>query len=349
MQSEKTSRAPFDDRAALEELERLQQSIQEYRRRREMAEGEFEQFVSSFRKSRAGADEGVADDRAPQLPGFHTSVAVPPGVPAVLPPRVVPPPVVAAAPPAPVAAPIPATPPAPPPEIASIAIPDPGGPPPHVAPSVQDVPASAAMRAETTASAWSPADQADPESGPAPAVSLPDNFFSSATGGSPASGGSSAGVPATQAAGTRDFPGWIPWAFLGTAAALIAAVFLMRSGGAPAAPDETPAPAAVETPAAAPPALTPVTSPTPAPVAVPAPPAEIRTLRSVWVRVTVDGRREVERELEADAKIPLPAGRSFVIRAGDAGAVRFLLNGEDQGALGPDAQVVTRTFTALAR
>lgn len=311
MQSEKTSRAPFDDRAALEELERLQQSIQDYRRRREMAEGEFDQFVSSFRKSRTGEDEGVR-------------VALPP---------------VAAAPPAPVAAPIQATPPAPPPEFASIAVPDQGGPPPQVAPFVQHVPASAAMGAETTASAWSPADQVDPENGPAPAVSLPDSFFSGGARSADA-------MPATPEARRRDFPGWIPWAFVGTAAVLISAVILMRSGQMPAAPDAAPASPKVENPAATPPAV-PLAAP--APVTSPPAPAEIRTLRSVWVRVTVDGRREVERELEADARIALPAGRSFVIRAGDAGAVRFLLNGEDQGALGPDAQVVTRTFTASAR
>jgi hypothetical protein len=190
------------------------------------------------------------------------------------------------------------------------------------------------MGTETAASAWSPADQVDPESGPAPAVSLPDNFFSGGARSADA-------MPATPEARRRDFPGWIPWAFVGTAAVLISAVFMMRSGQTPAAPDPAPAPATVETPAATPPAV-----PLAAPVTSPPPPAEIRTRRSVWVRVTVDGRREVERELEADARIALPAGRSFVIRAGDAGAVRFLLNGEDQGPLGPDAQVVTRTFTA---
>ena len=317
MQSEKTSRVPFDDRTALEELERLQQSIQEYRRRREEAEGAFEQFVGSFRKSRAGAEEDVEAAPAPQLPGFHSSPADPPSVPAVLPLRVEPPPVVAAAPPAPVAAPIPAPP-----------------------PPVEDAPidASAGMGTETTAPAWSPVDQVDPESGPAPAVSLPDNFFS---GGARSADATSASPEARR----RDFPGWIPWAFVGAAAVLISAVLLMRSPQAPAAPDPAPAPATVETPAAAP-AAVPLAAPAPAPVASPHPPAEIRTLRSVWVRVTVDGQREVERELEADARIPLPAGRSFVIRAGDAGAVRFLLNGQDQGPLGPDAQVVTRTFTA---
>jgi hypothetical protein len=76
------------------------------------------------------------------------------------------------------------------------------------------------------------------------------------------------------------------------------------------------------------------------------PPAEIRTVRRAWVRVVIDGNRAVEREVEANTNVPLPAGRTFVVRAGDAGAVHFFLNGRDQGPLGADAQVVTRTFTA---
>jgi hypothetical protein len=64
----------------------------------------------------------------------------------------------------------------------------------------------------------------------------------------------------------------------------------------------------------------------------------------VWVRVVVDGKREVERELEANARIPL-AGRTIVIRTGDAGAVRVEINGQDRGLLGRDGEVVTRTFT----
>jgi hypothetical protein len=69
-------------------------------------------------------------------------------------------------------------------------------------------------------------------------------------------------------------------------------------------------------------------------------------VRRVWLRVVVDGNRAVEREVDANATIPLPAGRTFVVRAGDAGAVRFFLNGQDQGPLGGEAQVVTRTFTS---
>ena len=78
------------------------------------------------------------------------------------------------------------------------------------------------------------------------------------------------------------------------------------------------------------------------------PAAELVTLRRVWVRVLVDGERAIERELEADARIPLRAKQLIVIRAGDAGAVRVSLAGEDQGVLGPDGVVATRTFVVKA-
>lgn len=75
------------------------------------------------------------------------------------------------------------------------------------------------------------------------------------------------------------------------------------------------------------------------------PPAELTALRRVWVRVLVDGERALERELETHARVPLSPGRTIVIRTGDAGAVRLLLHGRDQGSLGRDGEVVTRTFT----
>jgi hypothetical protein len=37
-----------------------------------------------------------------------------------------------------------------------------------------------------------------------------------------------------------------------------------------------------------------------------------------------------------------------VLRAGDAGAVRIAVNGEDLGALGPDGQIVNRRFEAAS-
>jgi hypothetical protein len=64
----------------------------------------------------------------------------------------------------------------------------------------------------------------------------------------------------------------------------------------------------------------------------------------VWVRVTVDGERVLERELEAGVRIPLEAKETIVVRAGDAGAIRLTIAGKDQGVFGPDGIAVTRTF-----
>jgi hypothetical protein len=61
--------------------------------------------------------------------------------------------------------------------------------------------------------------------------------------------------------------------------------------------------------------------------------------------VIADGERVVERELPADARVPLKAAKTIVIRTGDAGAVRLSIGGQDQGILGRDGEVVTRTFT----
>lgn len=84
------------------------------------------------------------------------------------------------------------------------------------------------------------------------------------------------------------------------------------------------------------------------PVAPEGPRTEIIALRRVWVRVTVDGTREVERELQANDRIPLRAGRTIVIRTGNAGAIRLTINGEDRGTLGREGEVVTRTVKTPA-
>jgi hypothetical protein len=179
---------------------------------------------------------------------------------------------------------------------------------------------------------------------------LPDDFFSR----SPRALAAEDAPAQATAPEARKRPGrgWLPLV-LGVAAVVVLAILLLpRLRTAQVAPAPAPVAEVEETPAAAPPAAAPATPAAPpvsAPVAAPAPAAELRTTRRVWVRVIVDGNREVEREVEADAHVPLPAGRTFVVRAGDAGAVRLLLNGEDQGPLGADAQVVTRTFTRPAR
>jgi hypothetical protein len=323
MPGENHSKVSFDERAALAELERLQRSIQEYRRRREHAEGEFEQFVGSFRTP-AGSDHAAPDSSRAPLPGFYTAPVTSPPAPA---------PALA---PAPQAAPVP-PPPAGIAETASFTV------------ETSRAEVNAAVAGVTRVGGADPFVVPPPAVAPPPAVTLPDDFFSRnpravATENAPAQ----ATAPEAR---KRPGRGWLPLV-LGVAAAVLLAILLLpRFRTAQVAPP--PAPIAVEeTPAAAPPAAPPAAAPATAatqPVSAPAPAAELRTTRRVWVRVIVDGNREVEREVEADAHVPLPAGRTFVVRAGDAGAVRLLLNGEDQGPLGADAQVVTRTFTRPAR
>jgi hypothetical protein len=133
---------------------------------------------------------------------------------------------------------------------------------------------------------------------------------------------------------------WLP---LAIAAALLIAVAVWQFGRTGAGPSPTEAPAVAT---AAPPAAAPAAGP----VAEPAPPPDpfesvLTTNRAVWLRVTADGNRVVSRELPAGARVPFKAEKSIEIRAGDAGAVRLSIGGRDQGALGADGAVVTRSFT----
>jgi hypothetical protein len=117
----------------------------------------------------------------------------------------------------------------------------------------------------------------------------------------------------------------------------LAAVYLTRSR------DGEPSTATAQAPSeAAAPAPAPAAAPPPAIEKPPA--AEIVALRRVWLRVVVDGARVVEREVEAETRIPIPAAAQIVVRAGDAGAVRVSIAGKDQGPLGTAGQPITRRF-----
>jgi hypothetical protein len=111
---------------------------------------------------------------------------------------------------------------------------------------------------------------------------------------------------------------------------------------------ESPAPSAVSNAGAAAPAVG--TTPRPqasepsAPVGAQ---SELRALKHVWVRLTVDGQRVLERELDAGARLPI-SGRTIVVRAGDAGAVRMIIDGQDRGLMGETGVAVTRSYTSSA-
>jgi hypothetical protein len=125
--------------------------------------------------------------------------------------------------------------------------------------------------------------------------------------------------------------------------ASVAAVFVWR--GRQSGPAEAPGAVGDPPPARTSPAPPPPQPPARDPVPTPGFRAELTTARPVWVRVVVDGERRIERELPAGQKIPLTAREMIAVRAGDAGAVRLSINGEDQGPVGQDGAVATRTFT----
>ena len=91
-------------------------------------------------------------------------------------------------------------------------------------------------------------------------------------------------------------------------------------------------------------------APRPAPTASPPSPlnVEFLTLRPVWARVTVDGSRAVEREFAANERLSFGADTTIAIRAGNAGAIRLVVDGQDLGVPGRDGQVFSRTFTVRA-
>ncbi len=139
---------------------------------------------------------------------------------------------------------------------------------------------------------------------------------------------------------------------LGIAAAVVVLVLIatwlwrgMESGGTTAAPAAQTVP---DTPKPAEP--TPVASTGPLDGARGGPARALNivliTSRPVWTRVTVDDRKVIEREIAGAQTIPLGADRAITIRAGDAGAVKLVVDGKDLGVMGRDGQIASRTFSA---
>jgi cytoskeleton protein RodZ len=89
-------------------------------------------------------------------------------------------------------------------------------------------------------------------------------------------------------------------------------------------------------------------SPAPAPsAAIPAKPIRVAlvTIRPVWLRVTADGIRAVEREVPAGETLSFEGDRAIVVRSGDAGGVQATLNGVERGPLGRNGWPLTVSIT----
>jgi Domain of unknown function (DUF4115) len=139
----------------------------------------------------------------------------------------------------------------------------------------------------------------------------------------------------------------------GIAAVLILLLLVVRPwrDTAPDAGETTAATASAPADRPAVPQGTSPAGPQSAPAAAPARAVrvELTTIRPVWMRVTVDGARQVERQVPGGQTLAFGADRAIVVRAGDAGAIRLTVGGADRGTLGRDGEVINRTFSAERR
>ena len=343
MKSDNRAGAPFDEAAALVELERLQNAIEETRRLRVQRVDEFDAFLRSMREPPAGTEP--PNDPVPTMGHVRQQVRMP-----------------IAREPAPIAhepAPIPHPPPIPhePPPIAH-------DPPPivHETPAIAHEPAPTPHEPAPIAHHAAPIAH-EPEAaaphGPtvapeaAPAHRKSSSFFMpmSVDSDRPMASGD-----VTRSRSHRSKHRVSPGAILAGAvfAIVVGTLFMMRRPE-PVSPAATDTQTQSEPPRAAAPS-----APTPAPASAAASPSaspaattgpasglqvELVPVRPVWLRVIVDGRKAMERELKANERIALSAAQSITVRAGDAGALRVSVGGQDQGTLGPSGIVVTKTFT----
>jgi cytoskeleton protein RodZ len=133
--------------------------------------------------------------------------------------------------------------------------------------------------------------------------------------------------------------------------------------GRRASPEPAPPPAAVVTPApepAAPPPTEPVFAPAAAAPAAAARAADaqpavtaasgdqltvaISAKRPCWVSATVDGRKTIDRLLQAGERQTVTVTREIELTAGDASAIALQFNGADARPLGKTGEVVTARF-----
>ena len=331
----------FSEEAALRELENLHRAIEASRVRRKDANDAFDTFLRSF-------DRRPAPASAPEPPLAAKPVPVPP---------IAPVPVPAAAPAVPAMPPV-APAPAPAAPIAPVPVPPAARPagdaaqpqhvieqhiiertPARVTPAIVDVaPAFPAERRLKHPDAldldnWE-------QSSPAGVNAFPEESGKGRVGDmSPAFASEPRTVPAALAMPVRSSRRIPPVALAGAGVVIAAVAFFALRGPS----DDTGRTDAAATETSAP-APQPASQPAPAPVATPPPRAEIVTSRQVWIRVMVDGQKVLERELPPDTRIPLNPAAQFVVRAGDAGALRVMIDGKDQGPFGIDGRVATKAF-----
>ena len=321
---------PFSEDAALRELEELQRKIEASRVRRKEANEAFDRFLHTFEQPPAPVSSKETAGPAPPVRPPEPDVQYllqPPPAPI---PRDVPR--------------VPSPPPAAPTEnpIESSGVMMPPFPEPAARPAARIEAPPPAFPSELPSD--SP-DALDLDGWDRTSASDVDAFPEESRMETPAAGDpfriESRSVPAALSMSVRSGKRIPPAAGVGAAVLVIAVVafFALRGNGDDTAPTDR---VAAEPPAAAP---QPAAKPAPPPVDLPPQRAEISTARQVWIRVIVDGQKVMERELPPNTHIPLNPVSQFVVRAGDAGAVRVAIEGKDQGPVGADGQPATKAFS----
>jgi cytoskeleton protein RodZ len=143
---------------------------------------------------------------------------------------------------------------------------------------------------------------------------------------------------------TRSRRGW--WLALAAAVIVGGAWMAMTMTQRPEVVTEA-APPGPKTAAPDPSPVAPTPAAAPAAAVTPARPIRVTlaTIRPVWLRVTVDGVRALEREVPAGETLSFDGDRAVLVRSGDAGGVRASMNGVDRGPLGKDGWPLTVSIT----
>jgi cytoskeleton protein RodZ len=73
---------------------------------------------------------------------------------------------------------------------------------------------------------------------------------------------------------------------------------------------------------------------------------QVKAKEDSWVSIVADGKSVMQRVLAADKRKKIKAGKSVILRTGNAGGIEVSFNGHPLGALGNENEPRTLTFNA---
>jgi hypothetical protein len=73
---------------------------------------------------------------------------------------------------------------------------------------------------------------------------------------------------------------------------------------------------------------------------------QVKAKEDSWISIVADGKSVMERVLSAEKKKKIKAGKTIVLRTGNAGGIEVTFNGVSLGSLGNENEPRTLTFNA---